>query len=799
MIPMIGKSLGRYRIDEKIGEGGMGVVYRAWDERLQRDVALKVLPQGKLGDEAIRRRFRQEALALAKLSHSNIESIHDFDTQEDVDFLVMEYVPGVTLSEKLKSGPLSEQEVLRHGEQLAEGLVTAHGKGVVHRDLKPGNLRITPEGELKILDFGLAKLLRPTSDVDVTQSLTQDRGISGTLPYMAPEQLRGEPVDARTDIYAFGAVLYEMATGKRPFVEDVPPKLMDDILHQSPPSPRQLNPHLSSGLEQIILKCLEKRPDDRYQTATDVRSDLRRVGAGETTIMLPRPKQRLRRRLLVAAALLILAVLGIGSYVAWRRSRPAVPSPPESVMLAVLPFDNLSGDPERDFFSDGLTEEMITQLGSLRSEKLGVIARTSVMRYKNTDKGIAQIGQELGVDYVLEGSVRHAGDRVRITAKLVPVKDQTPIWGDDYDRDLRDILALQSEIAQAIADKIQIAVAPTEMGSLAGVRQVDPAAHEAYLKGRYSLMSEATAQAADRSIDFYQQAIEIDSDFALAYAGLAQAYFARGQPLSSGLSRKEARELLRMARATAEKALELDDELAEAHAFGAMALWFFDWDWSRPEKDFRHALKLNPSSESAHASYAVFLVCSDRYREAVPLLQRLEELDPLNLTYQSLVAEVSYLGGDYDRAIDKLNDILEVDPTFVRALSHLSNVYEAKGMYDECVEAEIKAMTAMNANAEFVAALKRAYTEGGMEAYIRKELTTRVGKNCSAKTAELHALVGQRDEAFACLEEAFKQQDSQLLFMGCHPRLAPLRSDPRFLDLCRRIGCPVPYQHGIKE
>jgi len=482
---MIGKTLSHYRVIEKIGAGGMGEVYRAHDERLERDVALKVLPAGTLSDESARQRFRKEALALSKLNHPNIATVFDFDTQDGVDFLVMELVEGVTLTDKLTAGALPEKEVARIGTQLAEGLAAAHDQRVVHRDLKPGNLRVTPDGRLKILDFGLAKFVRPVGRITTTEGTTESaptEAMAGTLPYMAPEQLRGETVDARSDLWASGVVLYEMATGRRPFEHKLATALADNILHQPPTPPSQLNPKVSSRLQEIILKCLERNPEHRYQSARELLADFRRLGAAPVGISPTRPFIRAggvsivtqggslvidvedRKEpvhltvplwvvigvpLAIVMAVLLL-VLNLGG---WRErffGGSSSPAPIQS--LAVLPLKNLSGDAEQEYFADGITEDIITELSRFR--EFAVIARNSSFAYKGRSVKVQDIGRELGVKYVVEGSVRRAADRVRVTAQLIDTETKSHIWADRYDRQLVDIFAIQDEVTEAIVARV---------------------------------------------------------------------------------------------------------------------------------------------------------------------------------------------------------------------------------------------------------------------------------------------------------------------------------------------------------
>ena len=507
---MIGQTLGHYRIVEKIGEGGMGVVYRAHDEGLDRDVAVKVLPEGTLADEGTRKRFRKEALALSKLNHPNVATVHDFDTQGGVDFLAMEHIAGETLQDKLESGPLPEKEIARLGTALVDGLAAAHAQGLVHRDLKPGNMRITPDGLLKILDFGLARAIGPVGESALTQTAGELQGVAGTLPYMAPEQLRGEPLDARTDLYAAGVVLYEMATGQRPFEEKLATALAADIQTKPPQTPRATRPALSSRLEELILKCLEKEPENRYQSEKELVVDLRRLGT-PTVAVQPETSRRAQLWWAIPTALAVVATLAALFLLNMAGLRDSLlgspaPAPGQISSLAVLPLDNLSGDPEEAYLVDGMHDALLADLAKLWALK--VISRQSVIRYQDTDKSAPEIAQELGVDAIVEGSVLRAGDRVRIMAQMIDGVTDEHIWVQSYERDLTDILALQREVAQGIAEEIRVAVSTEEETRLSYARPVNPEAHTLFLKAQHLVRQRRTSRAAvQQSIDLYQDAL----------------------------------------------------------------------------------------------------------------------------------------------------------------------------------------------------------------------------------------------------------------------------------------------------
>jgi serine/threonine-protein kinase len=755
-------------------------------------VALKVLPAGTLADEAARKRFGNEAVALSKLTHPNIAIVYDFDTHDGVDFLVMEYLPGETLDARLAAGPLPETNVARLGMQIAEGLASAHAKGVIHRDLKPGNLRVTPEGHLKILDFGLAKLLPRVGEKSQVETASNSHAVSGTLPYMAPEQLRGENVDARTDIFSLGAVLYEMATGKRPFREETSPRLIDAILHQTPVTPRAVNPRVSPDLERIVLKSLEKDPALRYQSATEVGVDLRRLGtpSGAAVAIPAVPPGSKWRAMGVMAALGVAAVLVllIGLDVGGLRERlfgGASASRIES--LAVLPLENLSGDPEQDYFSDGMTDALITDLSRIKT--LRVISRTSTMRYKATDKPLPEIAQELDVDAVVEGSVLRVGDRVRITAQLIEAGTDRHLLAESYERDLTDILALQGEVARAIAEKIRIALTPQDTARFSNRRQVDQEAHETYLKGRLYL-NEQTDEGYWKAIDYFNQAIARDPGYAPAYAGLADSYS------SLGWSALPPHEAFPKAKAAVFKALEIDDTLSEAHASLGYIRTFYDWDWSAAERDFKRAIELNPNSVDAHVFYHWCLRVQGRLAESQAEIARAYELDPLS-TYLMAMEDSHYTSGQYHQAIDRLREVLDLDPTLAIGHWWLGLAYLQEAMYNEAIAAFQEALALSEASTEYLAWLGRANAMAGRRdkaLQIIDELNARSKQEYIASNhfATIYIGLGDKDKAFEWLEKTYEERSGWMVWLQTAPEFDSLRSDPRFADLLRRMGFPPP-------
>ena len=786
---MIGKTLGHYRIVEKIGAGGMGEVYRARDERLDRDVAVKVLPAGALADEGARKRFRKEALALSKLNHPNIATVYDFDSQEGVDFLAMEYVAGQTLSEKVAGGSLPEKEVASLGVQIAEALEEAHEHGIVHRDLKPGNIVVTPKGRVKVLDFGLAKLLYPAGAAAVTASISESRAVAGTVPYMSPEQLQAEPADARSDIFSFGAVLYEMATGQRPFREEILSRLTDAILHQPPVAPRALNGRVSPELERITLKCLEKDPENRYQSAKEIGVDLRRLGSASATATSLRaaPVRRWRPRwtagVITALALSVFFALYVGS----RRRAPGPAQPATIQSLAVLPLENFSHDPEQDYFADGMTEELITDLAQIGA--LRVISRTSVMHYKNTSKTLPEIARELNVDAVVEGSIERSGDRVRIRVQLIQAPTDTHLWANSYERDLRDVLALQGDVAQAIANEIKIKLTPQENTQLSSAHSVNPEAHDMYLRGRY-YWNKRTEDGLRKSLKYFQGAVEKDPHYALAFAGLADSYVVLGASQYSVLAPKEA---MPRAREAATEALQLDSSLAESHATLGYLKAFYDRDSRGAEQEFRRAIELSPGYATAHQWYAIFLAETERFDEGIGEIQKAETLDPLSLIISSDAGGILKFSGRYDEAIEQLRKTLEMDPNFAAAHWTLGLCYEEKKMYPDAIAEFQKAIALSGGNLSWKANLAHTYAVAG-----RKDEAVQILNELKDESkhhfvpgrsfALIYVGLGDNKQALAWLEKANTEGDDVKTLLKMGRQFDPLRSDPGYQDLLRRIG-----------
>jgi serine/threonine-protein kinase len=778
--PLSGTLLGHYRVLEQIGAGGMGVVYRAHDEHLGRDVALKVLPSGALADEQSRKRFRKEAQALSRLNHPNIATIHDFDTHEGVDFIITEYIPGITLDEKLAATRLTEAQSVHLAIQLAQGLEAAHKHGVVHRDLKPSNVRVTSEGALKILDFGLARMLQPLSEQDTTESV----GAVGTLTYAAPEQLLSGEVDARADIYSFGAVLHKMATGQRPFSEFDGARLIDAILRQPPARPRKINPATSSELERIILKCLEKNPEYRYQSAAEITADLRRLEAPSTPSMLDVSVEReWRKRFTVLAVLALVAAALLLAPRArdWRRSLWHNTARPIR-SLAVLPLANLSQDPSQDYFADGMTEALTSELAQIRS--LRVISRTSAMQYKGAKKTVPQIADELNVDAVAEGSVQRVGNQVAISVELIYAPSDSHLWGKTFERELRDVLGLEREVARAIAAEIKVTLAPAEVARLSSAPQVNPAAHEAYLKGRYAWL-EATTTRRLQAKDYFEQAITIDPDYAPAYAGLADYYWVT--------TNIDASVAISKARQNVLKALELDPGSAHVHRSLAAIDFYGDWDWANADTEFRRAIELSPNDSESHRLYSVFLSAMKRPDDARSEIQRALDLDPLSASTLTTAGWNSYFARQFDDAGEFCRRALQLDPTSANANECLASIYLAQGHYNEAIPPAQRAASLSQSDAIRVVTLGRAFALAGRRAEAKRilsQLQERPGYVPPYYLAKLLVALDDPERASAMLDRAYQDHESYLPFINVDEALDPLREDSHFRSLLARLKLP---------
>ncbi|MBN2200006.1 MAG: protein kinase [Candidatus Aminicenantes bacterium] len=786
---MIGRTFSHYEILEKLGEGGMGEVWKARDLRLDRFVALKVIRPGAVEDGAARERLLREARTASKLNHPHVCTIYEVGEADGRAYIAMELVEGKTLSRQLEGRKLAAGQVLQLGIQLAEALDHAHKRGVVHRDFKSANVVLTPEDKVKVLDFGLAKRfgsIAGEQSVTLTQdSLTAPGIVAGTLAYMAPEQLRGEAVDARSDIWALGVVLFEMASGARPFQGKTSFELTSSILHEAPPplSERRRGKMLAA-LRAVIEKCLEKEPARRYRTAGEVKAALETVERGAVSRVLlvgKRALSRLRWPAVAAALVVILALVAVLDIGKIRSRLVSGLAGPKYRSLAVLPLANLTGDPEQQYFLDGITDTLINgvaQIGSLR-----VISRTSTIRYRDTDKSLRDIAAELNVDAILEGSAQRAGDNLRVALQLVDADKDQPIWADNYDYSLSDVLRVQSEVVQGIAGKINISLTPEQKKQFSAPRKVNPAVYEAYLRGMYYITL-YTDEDIRKGLKILHEAVEIDPAEPLAYAGLAEGY------VTIGHSPSPSPETFPRAKAAADRALALDPNMVEAVGALADIALYHDWDWAKAEEYFQQALKLNPNSAMTYYHHAWMLALFNRLDEAVAEHIRARELDPLRPVHTAWLGGLYNLAGRYDEAIVEAKKALELRLLYGPSYYVMVWAYSHKGMHEEAIAAAREGVQSTSKYAGPVL-LGIAYALAGKrQEAIEIAESTDVSK--AWFTAQLYAALGEKDKALDLLEVCYRDRTSVLPWIRVHGgEYEPLFKEPRFQALVKKMNLPL--------
>jgi eukaryotic-like serine/threonine-protein kinase len=830
---MIGKTLSHYQVTEKLGQGGMGEVYLAQDTHLRRKVALKLLPAQFTNDADRLHRFEQEAYAASALNHPNILTIYEIGQVSDSHFIATEFIDGQTLRQQMTSR-LRLTEALDVVIQVASALTAAHAAGILHRDIKPENVMLRPDGLVKVLDFGLAKLAERSSPRTGAEALTAaqvdtDPGtVMGTAQYMSPEQARGLKVDGRTDVFSLGVVLYEVVAGRAPFEGTTATDLIISIVEKEPAPLTRYSADVPAELQRIVNKALRKDRETRYQTVKDLLIDLKglreelefaaelersgqanvtregvttssgqggaaaerepavsieKVGALRTTSSAEYLVSEVRRHkgpALLALAILIIAGAAI---LYFARGGKAIDS------VAVLPFVNASTDPDTEYLSDGITESLINSLSQL--SRIKVIARSSVFRYKGRETDPRAVGRELGVQAVLTGRVMQRGDNLSISAELMDARDNSHIWGEQYNRKLADLPAVQQEITRDMSEKLRLKLSGEEQQRLTKSYTENTEAYQHYLKGLYYL-DKSSEEGAKKAIEHFNQAIEIDPNYALAYVGLANAHL--GLQFHNSLAPKDA---YQRAKAAVLKAQEIDETLAEIHASLGIIKTRYDRDFVGAEREYKRAIQLKPNYAPAHSGYSLYLSAMGRHQEAITEAKRAQELEPLSVTNGDVLGYIFWQARQYDQSIEELRKTLEMEPNFALAHCDLGITYVLKGNYEEAIAEINKAVTLSGGEPIYISTLGYAYAVAGQRDEAEKRLAQleelSKGRYVGpAQIALVYIGLGEKDQAFEWLEKAYKDRSitNENFALKVDPQFDTLRSDPRFADLLRRIGFP---------
>jgi serine/threonine protein kinase/Tfp pilus assembly protein PilF len=789
---MIDETVSHYRIIEKLGQGGMGVVYKAEDTRLRRPVALKFLSDALSQDLSAVERFQREARAASGLNHPHISAVYDVGEHNGRPFIVMELLQGASLQQQIAAGPLRTDRIIELGIQLADALEVAHQQHIVHRDIKPGNIFVTARHEAKLLDFGLAKPALETiaeGAAPTEARLTGSGAVLGTLAYMSPEQVRGEALDARTDLFSLGAVLYEMATGRQAFPGATSGTVQEAILNRSPVPAGRVNPDVPSRLEDVINKALEKDRALRYQTASEIRTDLLRLKRdtgsapaaveSDSTIRRKRPWPHYAALIAGLLALGVLIVAGIR--IAGARGTSAIDS------IAVLPFANSSANPDSEYLSDGITESLINNLSQLPT--LRVIARSTVFRYKGQQTDPQKVGQDLGVRAVLSGRVMQRGSTLIVSTELMDVETGAQLWGGQYNRERTDVFALQDELSTDISEKLRLRLTREDKERLTRRYTDDATAYQMYLRGRYH-WNQRSPEGLQRAVEYFNQAVAADPAYALAYAGLADTY-----NLMSFFNILRPREAMPQAKAAAVKALQIDPSLAEAHISLGYSAYTFDWDWAASTRHFDRALALNREAVMKSNSYPFYLTVAGRHEEAIRVAKAAVESDPVSASVSHTLVVQLALAGRLDEAIDESRRTIEIDPDFAVAHDVLAYLLVAKGRHQEALAESRKAVALNPVSPMFKAGLGYVHAQLGQPDAARqviRELTTvsTLRYTPALAFAVVHLGLGEPDQALDWLEKGYEERFIRLAYLRREPVWDPVRGDPRFQDLVRRIGLP---------
>jgi serine/threonine protein kinase/Flp pilus assembly protein TadD len=741
---------GRYQIIEELGKGGMGKVYKVLDKEIKEKIALKLLNTEISTDKETIDRFRNELKFARKISHKNVCRMYDLSKEEGTHYITMEYVPGEDLKSMIRMvGQLSAGKTTSIARQICEGLVEAHRLGVVHRDLKPQNIMIDREGNARIMDFGIARSLK-------TKGITDTGLMIGTPEYMSPEQVEGKEIDQRSDIYSLGIIIYEMVTGRVPFEGNTPLSIAMKHKTEAPRDPKEFNAQIPEDLKHLILRCMEKAKEERYQRIEEALSELSAIEKDIPTTdrAIPEKKPETEK--------------GI-----WKYS------------IAVLPFADLSPVKDQEYFCDGMTDAIIGKLSQF--EKLKVISRTSIMRYKEAVKDIKEIGEELGVATILEGTIQKENNRIRVRAQLINVEDGFHLWTETYDRKLESVFDMQDEISQAIVSKLKIKLVGEEKVMLKKRYTENVEAYNLYLKGRH-LWNKRTEQGLKKAIEYFEQALRLDPDYALAYAGLGDAYNMLG-----GYIFLPPKEAFSKAKSAAKKALEIDETLTEAHASLALAMEYYDYDWSGAEQEYKRAIELNPNYASAHQWYGTLLRDTGRFDEGLVEIKKAKELDPLSLPINADLAEFFYFVRQYDKAIEQCQKALEIDSTFHWAHAKLAAAYLQESLFEEAIAAFQKAVTLSDGSSEYLAGLAHAYAVAEHRDKALKILEefheqSRQGCVLSYQMALIYTGLGDKDQALEWLEKAYEERSPLLAYLKEDPLFDSLRSEQKFTALLKKMG-----------